>query len=101
MQMDVKEGYTLPGAGHLLLSLSTPASFLPLKAPEHRGWASDPLFHGAATVTASFHRRADRLWTEERPAWHAQQPALRLFQSPLPNLRGSFHSNYKLSAQEM
>lgn len=54
MQMDVKEGYTLPWADHLLLSLSTPASFLPLKAPDHRGYSFDPLVHEAATVTASF-----------------------------------------------
>lgn len=61
MQMDVKEGYTLPRADHLLLSLSTPASFLPLKTPEHRGYSFDPLFREASTVTASFLRRADRL----------------------------------------
>lgn len=65
MQIDVREGYTLPPADHLLLSLSTPASFLPLKAPEHRGYSFEPLFHQPETVTASFFCSADRLWPEK------------------------------------
>lgn len=44
MQMDVEDGHTLPRADQLLLSLSTPASFLPPKAPEHRGYSFDPTF---------------------------------------------------------
>lgn len=65
MQIDVKEGYTLPPADHLLLSLSTPASYLPLKAQEHRGYSFDPLFHQTETVLAFFFWSADRLWPEK------------------------------------